>query len=362
MLHPFGMVMPGRSYSATNEYRYGFNGKENDNDISAGGQDYGLRIYDSRLGKFLSVDPLTDEYPELTPYQFASNRPIDGIDLDGAEYTRAELMDILGRAKAALGTLLSDNAIALRGASNAVVNANTLGISDKLGSWGTDNLSQYSNRREQSIYLWGRVVGDVVASLQGLAEVSGGSAAAGVGVTVSASGVGAVAGVPTAIIGGLVAGHGGGTITAAATDLGETIGQLINIGAIADASKATPEQSTNTQDKAAHGNSDKSNNTQHGYAVRDKNGQIVDQGISGQPLNKNGTSPRAQQKIREKYNNDPALSQTVEKKNIGPKNSRTARQNAKQYEQGKQNAYSRSKTNPTPGTGAPGQKRPKPKM
>ena len=34
----------------------------------------------------LSVDPLTKSYPMLTPYQFASNRPIDGIDLDGKEY------------------------------------------------------------------------------------------------------------------------------------------------------------------------------------------------------------------------------------------------------------------------------------
>jgi hypothetical protein len=45
-----------------------------------------MRIYDSRLGRFLSVDPITQEYPELTPYQFASNRPIDGIDLDGLEF------------------------------------------------------------------------------------------------------------------------------------------------------------------------------------------------------------------------------------------------------------------------------------
>lgn len=35
------------------------------------------------MGRFLSTDPITQEYPELTPYQFASNRPIDGIDLDG---------------------------------------------------------------------------------------------------------------------------------------------------------------------------------------------------------------------------------------------------------------------------------------
>jgi hypothetical protein len=49
-------------------------------------QDYGMRIYDPRAGRFLSVDPITAEYPELTPYQFASNRPIDGVDLDGKEW------------------------------------------------------------------------------------------------------------------------------------------------------------------------------------------------------------------------------------------------------------------------------------
>ena len=69
-------------------YRYGFNGKENDNEVKGEGnqQDYGMRIYDGRLGRFLSVDPLTKSYPMLTPYQFASNRPIDGIDLDGLEW------------------------------------------------------------------------------------------------------------------------------------------------------------------------------------------------------------------------------------------------------------------------------------
>jgi RHS repeat-associated protein len=64
---------------------YGFNGKENDKDISEGGQDYGMRIYDSRLGRFLTVDPIAKQYPELTPYQFASNSPIANVDLDGLE-------------------------------------------------------------------------------------------------------------------------------------------------------------------------------------------------------------------------------------------------------------------------------------
>jgi RHS repeat-associated protein len=68
-------------------YRYGFNGKEND--AETGWQDYGMRMYNPRLSRFFTVDPIAAQYPELTPYQFASNRPIDGIDLDGLEHAPA---------------------------------------------------------------------------------------------------------------------------------------------------------------------------------------------------------------------------------------------------------------------------------
>ena len=79
--------MPNRTFSS-GSYRYGFNDKENDNEVKGEGnqQDYGMRIYDPRLGRFLSVDPLRKDYPELTPYQFASNSPIAGIDMDGGEF------------------------------------------------------------------------------------------------------------------------------------------------------------------------------------------------------------------------------------------------------------------------------------
>lgn len=82
------MDMPGRSFSQSNSnYRYGFNGKENDNEVKGEGnqQDYGFRIYDTRLVRFLSVDPLKKKYPYYSPYQFAGNNPIKYIDLDGLE-------------------------------------------------------------------------------------------------------------------------------------------------------------------------------------------------------------------------------------------------------------------------------------
>jgi RHS repeat-associated protein len=71
-------------------YRFGFNGKENDNEVKGTGnqQDYGMRIYDPRLGRFLSADPLIvqgQKYAWYSPYQFAGNKPILCIDLDGLE-------------------------------------------------------------------------------------------------------------------------------------------------------------------------------------------------------------------------------------------------------------------------------------
>ncbi len=58
-----------------------------DNEVSGTGNmyDYGFRIYNPRVGRFLSVDPLTSSYPWYTPYQFAGNKPIVFIDLDGLE-------------------------------------------------------------------------------------------------------------------------------------------------------------------------------------------------------------------------------------------------------------------------------------
>jgi RHS repeat-associated protein len=83
--YPGGMLMPGRTYSLANtNYRYGFNGKELDKEVVQ--YDYGFRIYDPRLVRFKSVDPIAKKYPELTPYQFASNSPIWGIDRDGKEF------------------------------------------------------------------------------------------------------------------------------------------------------------------------------------------------------------------------------------------------------------------------------------
>jgi RHS repeat-associated protein len=78
--------MPNRTFSLSSKgYRFGFNGKELENDLYGSGNayDFGARINDTRIGRWLSVDPLQSKYPFASPYNYALNTPIQAIDPDG---------------------------------------------------------------------------------------------------------------------------------------------------------------------------------------------------------------------------------------------------------------------------------------
>jgi RHS repeat-associated protein len=68
-------------------YSFGFNGQEKDDEVYGEGNAYDLgeRIYDPRVSRFLSIDNLTKDFPWYTPYQYAGNKPISCIDIDGNE-------------------------------------------------------------------------------------------------------------------------------------------------------------------------------------------------------------------------------------------------------------------------------------
>ena len=86
--YSFGAILQGRQFISGINYKFNFNGKESDKEIvgtAQGTQDYGMRIYNPSLGRFLNVDPLSDKYPYYSPYHFAGNRPIGAIDIDGME-------------------------------------------------------------------------------------------------------------------------------------------------------------------------------------------------------------------------------------------------------------------------------------
>jgi RHS repeat-associated protein len=85
--YPFGMMSRVALPNNDVPYKFGFNGKWNDNEVKGLGnqQDYGMRVYDPRIGRFLSLDPLQAHFPWYTPYQFSGNTTIQAVDLDGRE-------------------------------------------------------------------------------------------------------------------------------------------------------------------------------------------------------------------------------------------------------------------------------------
>ncbi len=78
----FGSSMSTRSYSS-GAYRYGFNGKEKDAESFNDAYDFGARIYDGRLGRWLAVDPAQTKSPGYSSYNFCFNKPIIYSDPDG---------------------------------------------------------------------------------------------------------------------------------------------------------------------------------------------------------------------------------------------------------------------------------------
>lgn len=83
--NPTYQVQNEGSKTAFFGYRYAFNGMERDDQWNGVGNsyDFGARIYDSRLGRWLAADKHQFYYSNKSPYQFASNSPILLVDVDG---------------------------------------------------------------------------------------------------------------------------------------------------------------------------------------------------------------------------------------------------------------------------------------
>lgn len=83
--HPFGTTSyrSGSSETEVSLKRYKYVGKERDEET--GLYYYGARYYAAWIARFVSVDPLQFEYAHLNPYNYAANKPINSIDLDGLQ-------------------------------------------------------------------------------------------------------------------------------------------------------------------------------------------------------------------------------------------------------------------------------------
>jgi|SRR5690554_45537 len=68
-------------------YRYGFNGMEKDDNVKGQGNSYnfGARMYDPRVGRWLSIDPLEKKHAGITPYHYGYNIPTIMNDPNGED-------------------------------------------------------------------------------------------------------------------------------------------------------------------------------------------------------------------------------------------------------------------------------------
>ena len=91
MYYPFGMEMDGTWNTnlqddfedPNHDFRY--NGKELDQDYGLDWYAYGFRWYDPAIGRFTGVDPISDQFPHVSTYNYAENEPVGHIDLWGLQ-------------------------------------------------------------------------------------------------------------------------------------------------------------------------------------------------------------------------------------------------------------------------------------
>jgi RHS repeat-associated protein len=125
----FGMVQAGFD---SGYYRFGFQGMEKDNLVKGAGNDYttDFRQYDPRLGRWMSVDVLSSQFPSISPYAFAGNNPISYIDGDGQQ-----VVDVGSALGSAIGQQIDD------------------GIC-KAGGFATGNITELAYIHEFSDIFW----------------------------------------------------------------------------------------------------------------------------------------------------------------------------------------------------------------
>ncbi|KIA97329.1 hypothetical protein OA93_15510 [Flavobacterium sp. KMS] len=119
---------------SSNEYRYGFQGQEMDNEIKGEGNsiNYTYRMHDPRIGRFFARDPLEKSYLFYSPYAFSGNRVIDAVELEGREPS-LDLMFIIAKEWVKSKLTLSNSAQRMVGPvikNNEIINNNPL-ISEK---------------------------------------------------------------------------------------------------------------------------------------------------------------------------------------------------------------------------------------
>ena len=84
--YPFGARQARSDYPQLAANRFKYNGKEEQVTGGLGYLDYGMRMGDLALGRWFTMDPLSENYLSQSPYHFSGNNPVTNVDANGMDY------------------------------------------------------------------------------------------------------------------------------------------------------------------------------------------------------------------------------------------------------------------------------------
>jgi hypothetical protein len=154
---PFGEYLTNRVFEP-NDYLNSFNNKRDDPELN-GWQDYGMRNYLKYTRRILDrIDPITSKYPMLSPYQFASNTPIRGIDLDGLEVIYMNDGTRVGQYGTSTEVMVVNDKYTLKQAQKYLNKANAGTYNEKQSKWLMNNYCADLGVTEKQLVAFGSVV------------------------------------------------------------------------------------------------------------------------------------------------------------------------------------------------------------
>ena len=80
---PYGDLFPNTSNDSSGD-RYKYTGKESGDET--GLYDFSARFLHTRLGRFTTIDPLAEKYPDISPYAYCNGNPVNFVDPDGMDW------------------------------------------------------------------------------------------------------------------------------------------------------------------------------------------------------------------------------------------------------------------------------------
>jgi len=84
--YPFGLKHKGyNSNQNGRNHKYGFGGKEEQDEIGLAWIDITARNYDPAIGRWMNLDPLAEKYLDVSPFAYVINNPLVFIDPDGMQ-------------------------------------------------------------------------------------------------------------------------------------------------------------------------------------------------------------------------------------------------------------------------------------